>query len=96
MIGFGIHINRDGTAQDHRIDDAAVNIPGQNNLLPFFTGRQHHRLNRRSRAVDHKKGLLSAKGIGCQFLGFFDHRNRMAEIIQRLHRIDVQGHTALP
>lgn len=42
-----------------------------------------------------KKAWAGAKGVGSQLLGFPNDRNRMAQIIQRLHRVDIDADTAL-
>ena len=50
---------------------------------------EQHALHGGCGAANHQKGGRSAKGVGRQFLGAFDNRNRVAKVVQRLHRVYV-------
>ncbi|MPN42718.1 hypothetical protein SDC9_190275 [bioreactor metagenome] len=78
-------------AKHQRIDDAAVNISRQDNFIAALAAGKHHRLNRRSRTVNHKIRVRRTKRLGRQRFGVLDDRNRMTEIIQRLHRVNIDA-----
>jgi len=70
-------------------------ISRQNDLIPCLADRQDHALHCRCGSSYHKECMRCAKSICCKLLRFSDHRNRVAEIVQRLHRINIQPHTFL-
>ena len=90
-VTFGVHINRNGAAQNHRAHNAAVDIAGKDNLFAAFCNRKHHRLNGGGGSAHHQKGVGSAECLRGQLLGFFDNRNRMAQVIKRLHRVYIHA-----
>ncbi|MPN37653.1 hypothetical protein SDC9_185173 [bioreactor metagenome] len=95
-VDLGVHVNGYGAAKDHGIDDTAVNIAGQNNLIPFFAGGEDHALDGGGGAVDHKKSVPGAKSGGSQFFRFLNDGNGMTEVVQRLHGINIQRKAAFP
>ena len=94
-IHFRIHINRNCSAKHQCIDGTFMYISRQNDLVPCLTDRQDHALHCRCGSSYHKECMRCAKSICCKLLRFSDHRNRVAEIVQRLHRINIQPHTFL-
>ena len=94
-IDLGVDIDRHGTAQHQRVQHAAVDIAGQNDLIAALAGGQHHALHRAGRAADHQKGIRRTERLGGQFLSLPDDRYRVAEVIQRLHAVDIHPNTLL-
>ena len=92
-IHFRIYIHRNRTAQYQCIDHAFMYISRQNDLVTCLAAGKHHSLHGRSCSANHKKGMIRTKCFRCQFFCFLDHRNRMTEVIQRLHGIDIQADT---
>ena len=72
-----------------------MDIAGQNDLIAALAGGQHHALHRAGRAADHQKGIRRTEGLGGQLLGLPDDRYRVAEVIQRLHAVDIHPNTLL-
>ena len=96
IIHLRIDIYRLRSAQYQCIDHTAVNITRQDDLIPRFAGREHHALYRRSGTAHHKICVVRAKCICRQLLRLIDHGNRMAQIVQRFHGIDIQTDTLFP
>ena len=92
LVAFGVDIDRHRAAQHHRAHHAAVDVAGQDDFLPALCHRQHHRLHSGGGAAHHQKGVRRTEGVGGQLLGFPDDRDRVAQIVQRLHRVDVHAH----
>ena len=63
---------------------------------PPLAGRQHHALHTAGGAAHHQKGVGRAEGVRRQVLRLPDHRDRMAQIVQRLHAVHVHPHALLP
>ena len=95
-IHLRIYIDRHGAAENQRVQDAAVYVSRQDDLIAALAGSQHHALYRARRTADHQEGVGCAEGIGRQLLCFPDHRHRMAEIIEGLHAVDVDTDALLP
>ena len=66
-----------------------VDVPGQDDLLPPLGHGQNHGLHRRGGAPHHQKGVGGPKGLGGQLLGLPDDGNRVAQVVQGLHGVDV-------
>ena len=94
-IHLRVYINRYRSTQYQGIDHTLVYISWQNDLIPCLADRQDHALHCRCGSSYHKECMRCAKSICCKLLRFSDHRNRVAEIVQRLHRINIQPHTFL-
>ena len=47
-------------------------------------------------AAHHQKGVGCAKGLGGQLLGLPDDGDRVAEVVQGLHGVDVHGDALFP
>ena len=95
-VHLRIHIDRHGTAEHQRVQDAAVYVSRQDDLIAALAGGQHHALYGARRTADHQEGVGCAEGIGRQLLCFPNHRHRMAEIIEGLHAVDVDADALLP
>ena len=48
------------------------------------------------RSADHQKGMGGPKGLCCQFFRLADDRNRMTQIIQRFHTVDIDADALFP
>ena len=68
-------------------------ISRQDDLVPGLTDRKDHILHCRCRSSYHEKCMRCTKSICCKFFCFPDHWDRMAEIIQWFHWIDIQTYT---
>ena len=90
-IALRIDIDRNSAAQHHGAHDAAVNISRQNDLFAALCNREDHCLYRRGGTADHQKGVCRSKRFRCQFFGFPNDRHRMAQIVQRFHRVDIHA-----
>ena len=71
-------------------------IPGHDDLVVFLTAGQDHGLDRRRGAADHEKCVVRSERVRRQFLRLFDHGDRVAQIVQRLHGIHVNADAPLP
>ena len=95
LMGARIDIDRDRAAEDHGVDDASVDITGNDDLFATGGNGKYHRLHGRGRAADHKECSSCAESFCREFLGFLNDGDRVAEIVQRFHGIDVERHGAL-
>ena len=89
VVHPGVDIHRYRTADYQCIYGASVDVSGQDYLLPCLAHRHHHSLNRSGGAVYNKNGVLRPECVGGDLLSLFYHRNRVTEIIKRLHGIHV-------
>ena len=96
LIHLRIHINRHSTAENQGIKHAAVYISGKNDFVSPLTDRQHHALYRTGSPSHHQKSMGSPKGIRSQFFRLTDHRDGMAQVIQRFHAVYIHSHALLP
>ena len=94
-VNIRINIYRNSAAEYQRVDDASVDVSGQDDLVTLLAAGKHHALNGARRASYHEESMLCAKCISCQKLSLTDDRYRMAEVIQRLHAVDVNADTLL-
>ena len=84
-IRLRIDINRYRSAEHECIKSAFMNISRKYNLVSCLAGGQNHGLHRRGGASYHKKSICRSKGIRRKLLRLSDYRNRMAQIVKRLH-----------
>ena len=84
-IRLRIDINRYRSTEHECIKSAFMNISRKYNLVSRLADGQNHGLHRRSGASYHKKGICRSKGIRRKLLRLSDYRNRMAQIVKRLH-----------
>ena len=70
-----------------------MDVAREDDFIPCLTGRQNHGLDRRGCSPYHKKGIAGAKGLCRQFFCVSDDGNRMAQIIQWFHGIDIDADT---
>ena len=94
-MGARIDIDRDRTTEDHGVDDASVDITGNDDLFATGGNGKYHRLHGRGRSADHKECSSCTESFCREFLGFLNNGDRVAEIVQRFHGIDVERHGAL-
>ena len=95
VVAFRVHIHRNGAAQHHGAHHAAVHVAGQDDLFAPLCHRQNHALHRAGGAAHHQKGVSRPKGLRGQNLRVPDYRDRVAQIVQRLHGVHVHAHTLL-
>lgn len=95
-VNLRIDVNRDRAIKHQRVNHTFVYIARQDNFIACLTGGQHHALHGRGRTSYHKECVCRTEGLCCQLLCVTDYRNRMAEIIKRLHGIDIQVYAFFP
>ena len=96
VVAGGVHIDGHRAAEHHGTHDAAVDVPGQDDFLPPLGHGENHGLHRGGGAAHHQKGVGCAKGLGGQLLGLPDDGDRVAEVVQGLHGVDVHGDALFP
>ena len=96
VIDLRVDVDRHSAAEHQRIQHTAVDVARQDDFVPALAGRQHHALHRAGCAAHHQKRVCRAKGVSCQLLCLADDRNRVAEIVQRLHAVDVHADALFP
>ena len=79
---FRHHIDRRCSAHDQAHQHRFVNIPRNNNLVPFLHGGQHHRLIAAGGSVDQKEGMSCVKQFCRQILCLPDWPLRLMEVVQ--------------
>ena len=95
LIHLRIDVDRLRIHQHQRIDDTAVHVARQNDLVARRHHRKNHRLHRRRGAANHQKSRLGFKSVGGKHFSLADHTDRMAEVVQTFHRIDIDGNAGL-
>ena len=89
LIHLGVDVHGHRAAQHQRVDHAAVHVARQYDLVAALAGRQHHALHRAGRAAHHQKRVRCAEGLRRQLLRLANDRHRVAQVVQRLHAVDV-------
>ena len=95
FIAAWVHVNRDGTVHDERVDGAPVDVARQDDLLAAPARGPDHGLHRRGGAVHHEERVVRAERLRRELLRILDHRNRMSKVVEGLHGIDVERHAEL-
>ena len=90
-VDTGGDIDRHCAADDQRVNCTAMDIAGHDDLLACLAGGHDHCLHAGTRPADHQKGVICAKSVGCELLCLPDHRNRVTEVVQCLHRIHIRA-----
>lgn len=97
LVHLRIYIDRNRSAQYQGIfNTLRWTLRGRMISSPPFAGSQHHTLYRAGSASHHKKSMCRSKCICCQFFRFPDDGYRVAQIVQRLHAVDIHAHTLFP
>ena len=91
----GIDVNRHRAAHNKRVYRAAVNIPRQDYPVPRLTDRHHHRLYCARRAIYDEYGIFRAESVRRVFLRFLYYGDRVAQVVEGLHGVDVVLHADL-
>ena len=92
LVGTRININRDGAAEDHRVDDTSMYISRNDDLIAACGDSKDHGLYGRGGTAHHEERRFRAKCLRREFFGVLDDGDRVAEIVQGLHGIDVERH----
>ena len=95
VIHLRVDINRNRTGQHECVDDAAVHVARQDDLVSALYHRQDHRLYAARRAAHHQEGVRRTERIRGKLLGLADNAGRVAQIVEWLHRVDVHRHALL-
>ena len=96
VIAFRVDIDRNRAAQHHRAHHAAVHVAGKDDLFSPLGDGKHHTLHRRGRSSHHEESVCRPKGLRGQLFRLPDHGNGVAEVVQRLHGVDVHGNALFP
>ncbi|MPN34601.1 hypothetical protein SDC9_182095 [bioreactor metagenome] len=70
-----------------------MHISRQDDLIPALADGENHALHAGGGAPNHQERMRRAEGVRRKLLRMLDDRYGMAEIIQRLHRIDIDADT---
>ena len=95
VVHLRVDVNRNRTGQHQCVDNAAVYVARQDNFVAAFDNGQNHRLYAGSRAAHHEEGVRRAERIGGQLFGLADNAGRVAQVVERLHRVDIHCHALL-
>ena len=95
VVHLRVDVNRNRAGQHQCVDDAAVYVARQDDLVSALDNGQDHRLYAARRAAHHQEGVRRTERIRRQLLGLADNAGRVAQIVERLHRIDVHRHALL-
>ena len=95
LVHLGIDVDRHSAAEHQRVDDAAVHIAGQDDLVPALAGGENHALHGAGGAAHHQKGVGRAERVCGQLLRLLDDGDGMAEVVERFHAVDVHPHALL-
>ena len=95
VVHLRIDVDGNCAGEHERVDNAAVHVARQNDLVAALHDREYHRLHAARRAADHEEGVRRAERIGRQLLRLADDARRVAQVVERLHRVDVHGHALL-
>ena len=82
------------TAQNKSAGNTAVRITWQQQLFPRVQRCQQHGMNCLARAVDCPKAGITAVGLRCQLLRFFNIGFRLMDIVQLAHQRHIHLHAA--
>ena len=93
VIHLRVYINRYRSTQYQGIDHTLVYISWKNDLIPRLAAGKYHSLYGRGSSSYHEKSMIRTECFRRQLLCLFDHRYRMAEIVQRFHGIHIQTDT---
>ena len=91
VVTVGVDVDGRRAAQNQRPHDAAVHVARQNDLVAAPERRQHHALHGARRAADHQKRVRRAERLGGELFRVADDGHGVAQVVQRLHRVDVDG-----
>ena len=89
IVDAGIHIDRDGAAENQSVDGTPVDVPRHDDFIPAPYCREHHCLHGSRGAAHHEECVCSAKRLCSELFRIPNHRNRMAEIIEHFHGVHV-------
>ena len=95
LVHLGVDVDRHRAAEHQSVQHAAVDVAGQDDLIAPLADCQHHALHRAGGAAHHQEGVGRAESVGGQLLCLPDDRDRVAEIVQRFHAVDVHAHALL-
>ena len=91
MVHLRIDVHWNGAAEHQRVDDAAVDVAGHDDLVSPLAHRQHHSLHRAGGTSYHQKGMGRTESIRGQLLRLPDHGNGMAQVVQGVHAVYVNA-----
>ncbi len=95
VVHLRVDVNRNRAGQHECVDDAAVYVARQNDLVAAFDHGEDHRLYAARRAAHHQEGVRRTERIRRQLLGLADNAGRVAQVVERLHRVDIHRHALL-
>ena len=90
LIHVGVDVHGHRAAEHQSVDDAAVHVAGEDDLIPPLAGGEHHALHGAGGAPHHQEGVGRAEGVRRQLLCLPDDGYRVAQVVQGLHAVHVQ------
>ena len=93
VVDPGIYIDWNCTAENERVDRAPMNIARHDNLVAAPHCREHHCLYRARRPTHHEECVCGAECLRCKTLRISNHGNGMTEVVEHLHRVDIDIQT---
>ena len=94
LVRAGVHVHGNRAAHHERVDRAAVDVAGEDDLVARRTRGHDHRLHGGRCAVHHEERVVRAERLGRETLRVADHRDGVSEVVKRLHGVDVHRHRA--
>ena len=73
VIRIGIHVDGSRAVHNQGVDDAAVHVTRQDDLLTALAGGKHHSLYGRCGTAHHEECMCGAECLGGQFFGLLDY-----------------------
>ena len=92
LVRARVDVDGDRAADDERVDGAAVHVARQDDLVAGAAAGHDHRLYGGGGAVHHEERVVRAERLGGELLGLLDDGNRVAQVVQGLHGVDIHGH----
>ena len=94
-VAAGVDVHRHRTVHDERVDRAAVDVARQDDLLAASARGPDHGLHGGRGAVHHEERVVRPERLRGQLLRRLDDGDGMPEVVEGLHRVDVQRHAEL-
>ena len=94
-VHLRIDVDRHCAAEHQGVDGAFVDIPGHDDLVAVLTCGEDHALDCACGSPHQKERVGCPEGVRRQIFRLPDHRDRMTQIVERLHGVHVDLHAFL-
>ena len=95
LVHIGINVHGYCAAQNQGVDNAPMNVAGQDDLIPPLAGSQDHALHRTCGTAHHQKRMGGAEGLRRQLFCLQNDGYWMAEVVERFHTVHVYTNALL-